>query len=809
MITGMTCAACSTRVERNVGKMDGVLSCAVNLATERMVVDYDPSLTGLDAVKARVVKTGYGWAELKKDQADLDKLRKEKELRTLRLKFILSAVFTLPLLYIAMGHMLPFGWRLPLPAPLHPMHAPLSFALTQAALTLPAVAAGYRFYIVGFRAIWLRSPNMDSLIAMGTTAAVLYSLYAVWRISLGHLEYAEHLYFESAGVIITLILLGKSLEAASKGKTSEAIKKLMGLKPKTALVVRGGLEVEAPIDDVIPGDIVLVKPGGKIPVDGVVVDGASAVDESMLTGESLPVDKKAGDTVYAATINQYGLLRFEASKVGADTALARIIRLVEDAQGSKAPIAQMADVASGYFVPAVFCIAVVAAAGWFAALRDFNFALTIFISVLVIACPCALGLATPTAILVGTGKGAEHGILIKGGEALETAHKIQTVVFDKTGTVTSGKPVVTDVVSGSSSSSSSSSSSDGSASGDGTDAVLRIAASLERYSEHPLGQAVAEYARSRGVDFLPVQDFEAVAGFGVTAKSAGPEGQPIFVGSGKLMAERGIRDDGGFAPRCDRFSEEGKTSMYVALGDRIIGLVAVADSIKPSSREAIMELRDMGVESVMLTGDNRRTAEAVAKQVGVTRVLAEVLPQDKADEVKRLQAPQGSGTTAIPPLPRKIRAGKAKQTAAGEAASGEAAPGKATLGKAATEKAAPVVVAMVGDGINDAPALAQADVGVAIGSGADVAMESADIVLMRSELTDVPKAIRLSRATIRIIRQNLFWAFGYNTACIPIAAGVLHIFGGPLLSPMFAAAAMSLSSVSVVTNALRLRRIKL
>ncbi|MDR0470094.1 MAG: heavy metal translocating P-type ATPase, partial [Peptococcaceae bacterium] len=488
IITGMTCAACSARVEKSVGRMDGVDSCAVNLATERMVVDYDPVHLDLDAIKARIEKIGYGWNEIKKDQTDLDKQRKDKEIRTLRIKFILSACFTVPLLYIAMGHMLPFGWALPIPEFLHHMHHPLSFALAQIALTAPVVVAGYRFYIVGYRALWLCSPNMDSLIAMGTTAAVAYSLYATLRIASGASAFVEHLYFESAAVIITLILLGKSLEASSKGKTSDAIKKLMGLRPKTAVILKGEQEVEIPIDEVVQGDIVLVKPGGKIPVDGLVVSGASAVDESMLTGESLPVDKSTGDPVYAATINKNGLIRFEATKVGAETALAQIVKLVEDAQGSKAPIAQLADVVSGYFVPIVFIIALAASVIWFLALGDFTFALTIFISVLVIACPCALGLATPTAIIVGTGKGAESGVLIKGGEALEAAHKVQTVILDKTGTITQGAPSVTDIVS------------DGPDTLD--DIVLQIAASLERFSEHPLGQAVTAHAKARGISFI-------------------------------------------------------------------------------------------------------------------------------------------------------------------------------------------------------------------------------------------------------------------------------------------------------------------
>lgn len=739
-VTGMTCAACSARVEKSVGRIDGVESCSVNLTTERIMVEFDPAKTNLDSVKNRIEKTGYGWAEIKKNTVDEDKLRKEKEIKTLRTKLIISAVFSIPLLYIAMGHMLPFGWSLPLPQILHPMHYPLNFALVQIALTIPVIIAGYKFYIVGYRAIWFRSPNMDSLIAMGTSAAALYSLYATVQIAQGRSAFAEHLYFETVGVIITLILLGKSLEAVSKGKTSEAIKKLMGLRPKTAIVIKDGRELEMLIDDVFVGDIILVKPGGKIPVDGVVTEGTTAIDESMLTGESMPVDKKAGDKVYAASINKNGLIKIKSTKVGADTALAQIIKLVEDAQGSKAPIAQMADIVAGYFVPVVFAIAVIAFVCWFIYTKDFTFSLTIFISVLVIACPCALGLATPTAIMVGTGKGSENGILIKSGVALETTHKIQTIVFDKTGTITEGKPEVTDIIT---------------SNGIDKNRLLQLTASAEKGSEHPLGEAIVKKAEKENLTFFPVSNFEAVTGRGIHCHI---DNQDILVGNTKLMAEHDISTN-GLAIEADRLAGDGKTPMYIVIDKKIAGIIAVADVLKASSADAIKRLTAMGIETVMITGDNKRTADAIAKQVGITRVLSEVLPQDKANEVKKLQA-EG----------RKV--------------------------------------AMVGDGINDAPALAQADIGIAIGSGTDVAMESADIVLMRSDLTDVPTAIRLSKATIQNIKQNLFWAFGYNTAGIPIAAGVLHIFGGPLLSPIIAATAMSLSSVSVLTNALRLKNFK-
>ena len=720
--------------------MDGVESCLVNLATERMTIEFIPAKNGIEAIKGRIEKLGYGWAEIKKNAADEDKLRKEKEIKTLRIKFTVAVVFTIPLLYIAMGHMLPFGWSFPLPDIIHHHRNPINFAVAQIILVVPVIIAGYRFYFVGYRAIWLRSPNMDSLIAMGTSAAMLYSLYATYQITQGKAKFAEHLYFETAGVIITLILLGKTLEAISKGKTSEAIKKLMGLRPKTAVVVKYGKKIEVPIDDVTVGDIVLVKPGGKIPVDGFVVEGATAIDEAMLTGESMPVDKKPGDNVYAASINKNGVIRFKAEKVGADTALAQIIKLVEDAQGSKAPIAQTADVVSGYFVPIVFAIAVIASIGWFIAEKDFIFSLTIFISVLVIACPCALGLATPTAIMVGTGKGAENGILIKSGAALEITHKIQTIVFDKTGTITEGKPEVTDIITS-----------------DGIEKkrLLQIAASAEKGSEHPLGDAIVQAAEKENLAMLPAEGFEALAGRGIRCFM---DGQDVLIGNRKLMNERGVSIC-GLEPEADRLAGEGKTPMFISVDNVLTGIIAVADVVKASSAGAIKSLTDMGIDVAMITGDNRSTAEAIGKQVGITKVLYEVLPQDKANEVKKLQA-----------------GGKK--------------------------------VAMVGDGINDAPALTQADIGIAIGSGTDVAMESADIVLIRGDLTGVPTAIRLSKATIRNIQQNLFWAFGYNTAGIPLAAGLLHIFGGPLLSPVFAAAAMSMSSVSVLTNALRLKRFR-
>jgi len=739
-ISGMTCAACSARIEKVLARKEGILHIAVNLATEKARVEFNPDKISMEEIMAAIEKLGYGAAIPKKIKQDEDRVRKQKEIKILWTKFIVSAVFSFPLLYIAMAPMIPFV-QLPLPKLLDMMNYPLFFALTQVFLVIPVIGVGYKFYTVGFKSLIGYSPNMDSLIAIGTTAAVLFSIYNTWQIAAGNFKAVESLYFETAGVIITLILLGKSLEAVSKGRTSEAIKKLMGLAPKTALIIKDGVEKEIPIEEVGTGDIIIVKPGAKIPVDGTVVEGHTAIDESMLTGESMPVDKKEGDAVYAASLNTTGTIKFKAEKIGSDTALAQIIKLVEDAQSSKAPIAAMADKVSGVFVPVVCTIALLAGIAWFfGSGGNLKFALTIFISILVIACPCALGLATPTAIMVGTGKGAENGILIKSGEALETAHKISTIVFDKTGTITEGKPTVTDILAVKAAE---------------ADNLLQITASAEKSSEHPLGQAIVAGAQDKGLELLKVNSFNSITGYGIEAALGG---QTILAGNRKLMDEREISLR-ALEADSDRLAGEGKTPVYVAINGRLAGIVAVADVVKPSSKSAIESLRKMGIEVVMITGDNRKTADAISKQVGIDYVLAEVLPRDKSNEVKKLQ---GEG--------RKV--------------------------------------AMVGDGINDAPALAQADIGIAIGSGTDVAMESADIVLMRSQLTDVPTAINLSKRTIRNIKQNLFWAFGYNVVGIPIAAGVLHLFGGPLLNPIFAAAAMSLSSVSVLTNALRLKRFK-
>ncbi|MEN8076731.1 copper-translocating P-type ATPase [Clostridioides difficile] len=731
-VEGMTCAVCAGRVEKVTKKIEGVQNSVVNLTTENISITVDDDIVTYGDIKRAVEKAGYKLIrEEEKDSKEKKLSDKDKLLRRL----IFSCIFTIPLLIVTMGHMI----GMPLPKIINPMVNPMNFAVFQLILTIPVMVIGYKFYLIGFKNLIKLSPNMDSLIAVGTSAAFLYSVFGMYKIASGDTSYAMHLYFEAAVTILTLITLGKYLEAISKGKTSEAIKKLMGLVPKTATIIRNNNEIVIPIDEVIVGEIILVKPGEKLPVDGEVIEGTTSIDESMLTGESIPVEKTIGSNVIGASINKAGFIKYKATKVGKDTALAQIIKLVEDAQGSKAPIAKMADIISSYFVPIVIGLAILSSVAWLISGETPVFALTIFISVLVIACPCALGLATPTAIMVGTGKGAENGVLIKGGEALEITHKIDTIVFDKTGTITEGKPVVTDILT----------------KGKDKNELLALAASAEKGSEHPLGEAIVRDALEKGINLMKLDSFNAVPGHGIQVVI---NGDNILLGNLKLMKENFI-DIGVFQSDSDRLAEEGKTPMYISINNSLEGIIAVADTVKPSSIKAIESLHNMGIKVAMITGDNKKTANAIAKQVGIDIVLSEVLPEDKANEVKKLQDEN-----------RKV--------------------------------------AMVGDGINDAPALAQANIGIAIGSGTDVAMESADIVLMRSDLMDVITAIKLSKATIRNIKQNLFWAFGYNILGIPVAMGVLHIFGGPLLNPMIAAAAMSLSSVSVLANALRLKNFK-
>lgn len=737
-ITGMTCASCVQTVEKATRKMEGVIASNVNLATEKLTIQYDPTVISVSDITQAVSNAGYEAHEdlETSDSVNEEKDKKQQKIKSIWTRFLGSTIFTIPLFYIAMGHML----GLPLPEIIDPKVNPEWFSLVQLILTIPVMIYGWKFFTVGYKTLFRGHPNMDSLVALGTNAAFVYSLGATIAIWFGHTSYAENLYYESAAVILTLITLGKYLEARSMGKTSAAIEKLMGLAPKTAMVVRNGEEVVISVEEVVAGDTIIVKPGEKIPVDGVVLEGITSIDESMLTGESIPVEKNTGDNVIGASINKNGTIRYKATKVGKDTALSQIIKLVEDAQGSKAPIAKMADIISGYFVPIVIVLAIISGSAWYFGGETGLFALTIVISILIIACPCALGLATPTAIMVGTGKGAENGVLIKSGGALETTHKVQTIVFDKTGTITEGKPKVTDIIT---------------VNGILETELLQLTASAEKGSEHPLGEAIVKGAEDKALNFMKTENFNAIPGHGIEVTV---DGKVILAGNRKLMDVRNIPLD-TLAITSDELAGQGKTPMYVAINNQIAGIIAVADTVKENSLKAIEKLQKMGIEVAMITGDNKGTAEAIAKQVGIDRVFSEVLPEDKANEVKKLQA-----------------------------------EGKK--------------VAMVGDGINDAPALAQADIGIAIGSGTDVAMESADIILMRSDLMDVPTAVELSKSTIRNIKQNLFWAFGYNILGIPFAMGIFYLLGGPLLNPMVAGAAMALSSVSVLSNALRLKRFK-
>ena len=747
-IIGMNCASCVGKVEKVIAKLEGVQEVAVNLATEKAKLTYDAKVIKLSAVKQAVKDLGFEVIETKTvNEADEMAIRKARELKVFWYRTWIAIAFCLPLFYVSMVPMLDMmglGFiPLTVPTIIDPHATPVVHVWTQIVLTVPIIICGYSFYTKGFKALFKGRPNMDSLVAIGTASALVYSIYNTYLIFTGHdhHELVMQLWYETAGVIVTLILLGNALEAVSKSKTSAAIKKLLGLAPKTATVIQAGVEVEVVIDEVEIGDIVVVKPGEKIPVDGIVLSGFTAIDEAMLTGESLPVDKKVGDEVFAASINKNGMIQFEATKVGNDTALAQIIKLVEDAASSKAPIAQIADVVTGFFVPVACAIALISGILWYLFTGDFELAMIVFISVLIIACPCALGLATPTALMVGTGKGAENGILIKSGVALEGAYKLNTIVFDKTGTITAGKPAVTDII----------------PIGEHLDEnyLLQLVASAEIGSEHPLGAAIVEAAEEQGLGLFEVENFEAITGKGICASVNDTR---IFIGNKRLMEENNIALT-TFEMEGDILANDGKTPMYVAADEQLIGIIAVADVVKESSKAAIAKLQAMGIEVAMLTGDNEKTAAAIAKQVGIDRVLAEVLPADKSNEIKQIQAENR-------------------------------------------------LVAMVGDGINDAPALVQADVGIAIGTGTDVAIESADIVLMRSDLLDVVTAIKLSKKTITNIKQNLFWAFLYNSILIPVAAGVLYLFGGPLLNPMLAAGAMAFSSISVLTNALRLKRFK-
>nr|WP_307993244.1 heavy metal translocating P-type ATPase [uncultured Niameybacter sp.] len=748
-VSGMTCSACVAHVEKSVGKLDGVEKVNVNLFNNTMQVTYNTEVVNESNIIQAVEAGGYG-AEVESNETKQAGSQAQKvdpvgeELKEMKKRLIISFIFAVPLFYISMGHMM--GW--PFLEGFHGTENAITFAFTQFLLALPVVIVNSKYYKVGFRAFMKRASNMDTLIAIGSSAALIYGVYAIYKISygLGHgnlelvHQYSMDLYFESAAVILALITLGKFLETRAKGKTSEAIKKLMDLAPKTAIVVRGNEELEIPVEEVVVGDIIRVKPGQSIPVDGVIVEGSSSVDEAMLTGESIPVEKVVGDKVIGASMNKTGTFKFRAVHVGSDTTLSQIIKLVEDASGSKAPIAKLADKISSVFVPAVITIAIVATLIWLVLGAPFEFALSIGISVLVISCPCALGLATPTAIMVATGKGAEHGILIKSAEALETLHKVDRIVLDKTGTITEGKPRVTDIIVGQ---------------GLGENEFLALAASVEKQSEHPLAEAIVVEANKRGLTLKEVSEFNALVGQGLEAIV---EDTRIYIGNAKLMIEKGISIN-TYETETNRLATEGKTPLYFGNDKGILGIIAVADTVKPTSAAAIQEMEQMGIEVIMLTGDNKKTAEAIKNQLGLTKVIAEVLPQDKEQEIRKLQE---EGHT----------------------------------------------VAMVGDGINDAPALARADVGIAIGAGTDVAIESADVVLIKSDLLDAVSAVALSHATIKNIKQNLFWAFFYNVIGIPLAAGVFYSILGWKLNPMFAAAAMSLSSVTVVGNALRLKLFK-
>lgn len=742
-IKGLNCQSCVNKVETNLRKKEGIEKIEVNLATEKVSIRYNKKLIKLSEIKVEVKNLGFEIVEEEKSTKEVfdeKKMKLQKEWKV----FMAVMALSIPVFYVSMGHMVGM-W---VPRVICPDHNPVSFALFQMILTIPVIYLCRGFYTRGIKSLINRAPSMDSLVALGTGAAFIYSLYGTYRIMDGDMSYIHLLYFESAVVILALIKLGKYLEEMSKGRTSEAIRKLMDLQPATANLKRGSEIVVVGIDEVVVGDILLVKPGEGIPVDAKVVDGKSSVDESMLTGESMPVSKRKGDKVVGASINQKGSLEVEVTAIGEDTALARIIKLVEDAQGSKAPIAKMADTISGYFVPVVMGIASISSIIWYilgsrgvVELHESApvFALTILISVLVIACPCSLGLATPTAIMVGTGRGAEMGILIKGGEALEMTHRGEIVVFDKTGTITNGKPVVTDVLT----------------KNIDEGELLRLVGSLEVHSEHPLGEAIVKELEEAGTEVFPVTEFHSITGKGIEGIV---DGKKVAVGNKRLLEDRNIGVE--LEKEIDDLASEGKTPVMIVVDESFAGVIAVADTLKENSHKAVKVLKDMGLRVVMITGDNEKTARAIGEKVGIDEILAEVLPEGKSSEIKKLQGDEK----------RKV--------------------------------------IMVGDGINDAPALAQADIGIAIGNGTDIAIESADVVLMKNDIVDVARSIELSHATMKNIKQNLFWAFAYNTLGIPVAAGGLYLITGHLLDPMIAGGAMAMSSVSVVSNALRLKGFK-
>lgn len=744
-IKGMTCSACSTAVDRNVKKLEGINEVNVNLLNNSMIVKYDENVLNNETIIKKVQDAGYE-AFLVENGKKTQKNSTEENLakietNELKNRLIISFIFAIPLFYISMGHML--NWYLP-----HLFHGysnAITFAFTQFLLALPIVFINIKYYKVGFKTLYKGSPNMDSLIAIGTSAAMIYGVFSIYKIGYGLgnndidmvIQYSHDLYFESAAIVLTLITLGKFLEARAKENTSEAINKLINLTPKTALVLRNNQEIEIPVDELVLKDIVIVKPGNIVPTDGVIIFGNSSIDESMLTGESLPVSKKVGDKVIGASINKSGSFKFEVTKLGEDTVLSQIIKLIEEASSSKAPISKLVDRISAIFVPTVIVISILVTVTWLFLGYSFEFALSIGIAILVISCPCALGLATPTAIMVGTGKGAQNGILIKSAESLEIAHTINTVVIDKTGTITEGKTQVADIFTSKKIT---------------QDKLLQLCATIEKNSEHPLADAILKKAQEKEIELLNATDFEALNGLGIKAKV---EDRLFYIGNKKLLDSKNISLD-LFYEKSEKLANEGKTPIFIADENEVLGLIAISDVVKPTSKDAILEFEKMGLEVIMLTGDNYKTANAIAKQININNVIAEVLPQDKEKEIQKLQS----------------------------------------LGKK---------VAMIGDGINDAPALVRADVGIAIGAGTDIAIESANIVLVKSDLLDAVKAIQLSNAVIKNIKQNLFWAFFYNIIGIPLAAGVFYTLLGWKLSPMFAGAAMSLSSVTVVLNALRLK----